>query len=162
MLPRPALHAAAEGLELLVEEAALGRGVVALLPDHRHLLAGRFEAVAGGAVERPGDHRCQAGADQAERGHRVGQRSGDRRGEEQAREDQRGPGHEHGPQAEEPLQRDQLPAETRGHVPVERGERLLELDHLLAGGDPVAEKGGPTSRLLDRGGERRSRGLRGR
>ena len=122
VFPRPAFHRSAEGFEFLVEKSALRCGVVALLPDHRYLLAGRLEAIAGGPVERPGHHRRQPRAHKPQRCKSPGERPGDGGRQKEPREDHRCSGDEHRAQPEEPFERDQLPAEMEGHVAIEGGE----------------------------------------
>ena len=122
VFPRPAFHRSAEGFEFLVEKSALRCGVVALLPHHRYLLAGRLEAIAGGPVERPGHHRRQPRAHEPQRCKSPGERPGDGGRQKEPREDHRCPGDEHRAQPEEPFKRDQLPAEMEGHVAIEGGE----------------------------------------
>ena len=142
------------GGDLLVEQAALGEQIVPLLMHHRALAAGRFEAVRGGAVERPGGHRRQPRAGKAERGHGIGQWTGDRLRQQEPREQHARAGDEHRAERDQPAQGDELSLHKMDDFAVDAGDRLVEVCQLGGGGEAVAEEGGPTARLFDGLGDR--------
>ena len=146
------------GGDLLVEQAALSEQIVPLLVHHRALAAGRFEAVRGGAVERPGGHRRQPRAGKAERGQGVGQWTGDRLRQQEPREQHARAGDENRAERDQPAQGDELSLHEMDDFAVDAGDRLVEVCQLGGGGEAVAEEGGPAARLFDGLGDRHALG----
>ena len=142
------------GGDLLVEQAALGEQIIPLLVHHRALATGRFEAVRGRAVERPGGHRRQPRAGEAERGQGIGQWTGDRLREQEPREQHARAGDEHRAERDQPAQGNELALHQMDDFTVEAGDRLVEVGQLAGGGEAIAEDGGPAACLFDRLGDR--------
>ena len=139
------------GADPAVEQAALGGEVVPLLLHHLVLPPRRLEAGGGVAVERPGGHRGHAGAERAERRHRVGERAGHLAGQERTREQHPRADHEQAAEGHEQRHRDQLGLEPLGQIGLEPFDRAIQFGELVAGRHPLAQRGQLLRRLVDRG-----------